>query len=270
MENAEVEMLSIPQVDCPVVHHFGPGICIREVFMPAGTLAIGHFQKFTHMNIMLKGKVMIVDDGQTKVLTAPMIFNGKAGRKIGYVIEDMVWQNIYATELKDADAVEAFFIEKSEDWQQDHRAKLSVEKLNREVDRTDYAVFLEQYGFSESLVRQQSENEDDQITLSSSIVHVSESPIEGMGLFVTSPIKAGGLICHARVDGKRAQAGRYTNHSINPNAIMQLLPNGDIDLIALVDLDGCKGGNAGQEVTVDYRQSVELSGIKRKEQSCLV
>ena len=51
---------------------------------------------------------------------------------------------------------------------------------------------------------------------------------------------------------------------------MQLLPNGDIDLIALVDLDGCKGGNAGQEVTVDYRQSVELSGIKRKEQSCLV
>lgn len=270
MENAEVEMLSIPQVDCPVVHHFGPGICIREVFMPAGTLAIGHFQKFTHMNIMLKGKVMIVDDGQTKVLTAPMIFNGKAGRKIGYVIEDMVWQNIYATELKDADAVEAFFIEKSEDWQQDHRAKLSVEKLNHEVDRTDYAVFLEQYGFSESLVRQQSENEDDQITLSSSIVHVSESPIEGMGLFVTSPIKAGGLICHARVDGKRAQAGRYTNHSVNPNARMQLLPNGDIDLIALVDLDGCKGGNAGQEVTIDYRQSVELSGIKRKEQSCLV
>ena len=87
MANAEKELLQHPQVDCPVVHHFGPNLCIRELFMPAGTLAIGHRQKFEHMNIMLSGKVMIIDEqGNTNVLTAPMIFVGKPGRKIGYVL----------------------------------------------------------------------------------------------------------------------------------------------------------------------------------------
>ena len=32
----EKEMLEMPQADCPVAHHFGPGIYIREVTLPAG------------------------------------------------------------------------------------------------------------------------------------------------------------------------------------------------------------------------------------------
>jgi hypothetical protein len=31
------------------------------------------------------------------------------------------------------------------------------------------------------------------------------------------------------------------------------LPDGGIDLVALRDLDGCKGGDNGTELTVDYR-----------------
>ncbi len=114
MENAEKELLQHPQADCPVVHHFGPGVCIREVFMAAGTLAIGHKQKFEHLNLMLRGKVMVINDDVTaNVLTAPMIFVGKPGRKIGYVLEDMVWQNIYATDETDVKKLEAMFLDKS-------------------------------------------------------------------------------------------------------------------------------------------------------------
>ena len=75
MEQPEKTMLQMQQVECSVVHHFGPGVCIREVFMPAGTLAIGHKQKFDHLNVMLRGKVMVAnDDGTTQILTAPVIF----------------------------------------------------------------------------------------------------------------------------------------------------------------------------------------------------
>ena len=237
--------------------------------MPAGTLAIGHKQKFDHLNIMLRGKVMIVtDDDSTQVLTAPMIFTGKAGRKIGYVLEDMVWQNIYATELTDPDAVEAYFVEKSEDWLQDQQSKLAVEKLTRVDDREDYFNLLDECGIPHELARQQSENEYDQRWVDSQITRVAESPIEGKGLFLTSPVKSGDIICAARIDGYRTQGGRFTNHSKTPNAKMVMLPNGNIDLVALVDIEGCKGGAMGTEITIDYRQALALSGIEFKESAC--
>lgn len=273
VETAERELLSLPQVDCPVVHHFGPGVCIREVFMPAGTIAIGHRQKFDQLNIMIRGKVLIAkDDGTTEILTAPIIFTGKAGRKIGYVMEDMVWQNVYATDLKDASAVEDFFIEKSEQWYEDQALRFAVESVSRAADRNDYMMLLEQCGIPHSQARQQSEFEGDQMWVENSITRVDISPIEGKGLFVTADVKVGDVICPARINGKRTQAGRFTNHSIFPNAEMKLLPSGDIDLIAIADINGCKGGSIGTEITIDYRQALSLSGIefKQKEQPCLV
>jgi len=265
VEEAEKAMLQLPQVDCPLVHHFGPNLCIREVFMPKGTMAVGHKQKFKHMNVLLKGKVMMLnEDNSTKILEAPFIFEGEPGRKIGYVLEDMVWQNIYATDLKDSNEVEEFFVEKSENWQNDHNVKLSIEKVAKEADRNDYQKLLKECGISHEIAKEQSENEEDQISVFSNIVRVADSAIEGKGLFLTSPIKEGDVICQARIQGKRTQAGRFTNHSVFPNAKMVLLPNGDIDLVAIRDIDGCKGGSLGEEITIDYRQALSLSGINFK------
>ena len=44
VQTLEAVFLEQPQVDCPVVHRFGPGIYIREVTIPAGALSIGHYQ----------------------------------------------------------------------------------------------------------------------------------------------------------------------------------------------------------------------------------
>lgn len=265
VDEAEKAMLQLPQVDCPVVHHFGPNLCIREVFMPKGTMAVGHKQKFKHMNILLKGKVMMLkEDGSTKILEAPFIFEGEAGRKIGYVLEDMVWQNIYSTDLQDSNDVEEFFIEKSENWQNDQSIKLSIEKVAKEADRNDYLKLLKECGIPHEIAREQSENEEDQISIFSNIVRVADSAIEGQGLFLTSPVKAGDVICQARIKGKRTQAGRFTNHSIFPNAKMVLLSNNDIDLVAISDINGCKGGSLGEEITIDYRQALSLSGVNFK------
>jgi hypothetical protein len=270
IEKAEKEMLKFPQEQCSVVHHFGPNICVREVSIPAGTLAIGHKQKFDHLNIMLRGKVMVLDDhGNTQTLTAPMIFVGKPGRKIGYILEDMVWQNVYSTELTDVNDVENFFIEKSENWHQDNSTKQIIEKISKEADRQDYLKVLEESGIPHEVARQQSENEDDQIKIVNAITRIADSPIEGKGLFLTTTVNAGDLICPARINGKRTQAGRYTNHSISPNAEMVGLSNGDINLIALKTIEGCKGGDLGSEILVDYRQSLKLTKmISRREILC--
>lgn len=265
---ATEQMLQMPQADCPVVHHFGPNLCIREVFMPAGTLAIGHAQKYEHTNILLRGSVMVVnDDGSTSVLKAPMIFTGKPGRKVGYVLEDMVWQNVYSTDLKNPEDVEAFFVEKSDDWHNDRAVKFALESVERIADREDYERVLKECGIPHKVAREQSENESDQTWIDSGIVRVAQSPIEGKGLFLTNSVKAGELICPARLQGKRTQGGRYTNHSQSPNAKMVMLPNGDIDLVAIVDIDGCKGGDMGTEITIDYRQALSLSDVVLKKES---
>lgn len=270
MSLAEPEqvMLQLPQAECSVVHHFGPGVCIREVFMPAGTLAIGHKQKFEHLNIMLRGKVLVAnDDGSTQILTAPMIFTGKAGRKIGYVLEDMVWQNVYATDLRNPADVEDFFVEKSDGWHNDQAHKFALESVARADDRKDYLRLLAECGIPHVVARQQAENENDQMWFDSNTTRVAESPIEGKGLFTTTKISANSVICPARIGAKRTQGGRYTNHSVFPNAKMVLSSDGDIDLVALVDIEGCKGGNMGTEITIDYRQALALSGIEFKKES---
>ena len=117
-------MLDMPQAECPVVHHFGPGLYIREMAAPAGALLVGHAHKHEHMNVLLKGKVIILNEiGVPEELVAPAVFVAKPGRKVAYVTEDMVWQNIYATEETDLDKLEEMFIDKSEAWLEHHNSK---------------------------------------------------------------------------------------------------------------------------------------------------
>ena len=260
LDHPEKELLSAPQVDCSLVHHFGPNLCIREVYMPAGSLVIGHKQRFDQMNIMLTGKAMFVNDvGETVTLSAPLMFVGKPGRKIAFVLEDMIWQNVYSTDLTTVDEVEEFFIDKNVDWQDDYQTQFEIAQISHEMDRGDYLRFLDEVGLTEDFVRSITESTDDILELPETIFRVTNSPIEGKGFFVTSPVCADRLILYARVNGRRTQAGRYVNHSMNPNAEMVELSDGNIGLRSLVGIPGCVGGDSGTEITVDYRQAIKFS-----------
>lgn len=258
----EKEMLDMPQADCPVAHHFGPGIYIREVTLPAGIFAVGHAQKFDHLNIMLTGKVAIVDEGKVRVLEAPLIFTGKPGRKVGYVIETCVWQNVYATEETNIDALEAYYLDKSENWKAYDKEQSEIAYALNQPDREDFEQVLKDFGFNAETVRQQSEDESDQIDMPvafKAVAQVRDSNIEGKGLFLSWHTMSGQIIAPARIAGKRTPAGRYVNHSMNPNCKYVADENGDIYLMSLRDIDGCKGGGCGEELTVDYRQALALN-----------
>jgi hypothetical protein len=265
IEQVESHLLDLPQVECPVVHHFGPGIYIREVTLPAGTLAIGHAQRFDHLNIMLTGAVaMVSDDGQTKVLRAPMIFVGKPGRKLGYVLETCIWQNVYATDERNIDKLESMFLDKSATWQAHAEAAQQLETYRRREDREDFDLVVQASGFTHEIVRAQSENPCDQIKMPEGFAPkftVRDSAIEGKGVFLSAPATSDEVIAPARIAGFRTPAGRYTNHAKNPNAKFVKDGRGDIWLVATDRISGCAGGGQGDEVTVDYRQALALSGI---------
>jgi len=250
----ESQMLQEEQIDCPVIHRFGPGIYIREVFIPAGTLAIGHTQKTEHLNIMLKGRVaMLNDHGDLEEIVAPHIYVGQPGRKIGYISEDMVWLNVYSTNERDIEKLERTYLDKSP------LVEAQIKHVSRFMDNQDYKKVLEEYGFTEETARSQSENTEDQtdFPFGGYKVSVSTSDIEGKGLFATGNIKNGEEIAPARLDGKRTPAGRYTNHSISPNAKM-VVRGEDVFLVATKDIKGYSGGFIGEEITINYRQSLNL------------
>jgi hypothetical protein len=267
---AEVEkqLLDFPQVPCPVRHHFGPGIYIREVFLPAGSVVIGHFQKTEHMNSMIAGKViMLNDDGTTKEVSAPQVFVGKPGRKIGYIVEDVTWQNIYPTTETDIQKLEATYLDKTEFWLQKEHDSFVVAMARREEDRADFVMFLEECGIDAETVHSQSVEDSDLIPMPYGWpkVAVFNSCISGKGLFATDAIKKGEKICPSRINGKRTPAGRYTNHSKLPNAEMAMDEKGDAYLFAIADIQGCVGGGFGEEITVDYRNYKKVLAHKAVE-----
>jgi len=255
----EEAMLQEPQVPCPVTHSYGPGIYIREVFIPAGTFAIGHHQNHRHVNIMLKGKVtMLEEDGSLTLIEAPFFYIGEPGRKVGYIHEDMIWQNVYATEETDVEKLEEEFLTKSAVFSE---CIYGAEQLDREEDREDFLEAIALFGVTADTVRQESER-DDVVPLEGSYsIQVGDSCIEGKGLFATASILNGEVIAPALIEGKRTIAGRYTNHAKNPNCVMVLYDNGDMYLHAIQDIIGQHGGQLGEELTVDYRQVLSLHEV---------
>lgn len=110
---AQVE--DMPQVDCQTKHYFGPSIYIREVTMPAGTVVIGKPHRKEHMCVMLQGRMIVVmDDGTKQELVAPLTFVGSAGRKVAYILETTIFQNIMATDETDIDVLENMFIDNTQ------------------------------------------------------------------------------------------------------------------------------------------------------------
>jgi hypothetical protein len=109
------QLKELPQVNCSEKHYFGPSLYIKEVTMPAGSVIVGKPHKVEHMCVMLQGKmVLVADDGSRKEVCAPMTFVGTPGRKVAYILETTVFQNIYATEETDVKKLENMFVENTQ------------------------------------------------------------------------------------------------------------------------------------------------------------
>ena len=124
-----------------------------------------------------------------------------------------------------------------------------------EASRDDYRRAIAERGVTEEQARSISENETDQIPFPNGEykITVAMSPHEGNGIFAISSISDGEVIAPVRIGGMRTPAGRFTNHSISPNAKMMVLPTGEISLIAIKEIF------AGEEVTVNYRLALKAA-----------
>jgi mannose-6-phosphate isomerase-like protein (cupin superfamily) len=134
--------------------------------------------------------------------------------------------------------------------------KFKDKDLNIEKIRKDYDDFLIECGFTQAFVNSILDLDTIDDKDSKSLVVVKKSDIEGVGMFAIRNIKKSEYIAMGKVNGSRVLAGRYTNHSPDPNAIFVALENGDILMEAISDIE------INEEVTVDYRQAIVVSSKK--------
>jgi hypothetical protein len=110
------ELAQLPQIDCPLKHHFAPGAYAREILLPAGSLVIGKIHKHAHVNVISKGKVSVVTEDGVARYQAPITFISSVGTKRAvYAHEDTVWTTVHVTKETDPEKLEDEIIAKSYD-----------------------------------------------------------------------------------------------------------------------------------------------------------
>ena len=119
----EAFLMDAPQTECPVTHTFAPGVYLREIFMPADTIVVGHEHKTEHVNIVLSGRALVTIDGKTEEIVGGDTFVSKAGvQKALLIVEDMLWVTVHPTEETDLKKLENLLINKSEAYIEGHKA----------------------------------------------------------------------------------------------------------------------------------------------------
>lgn len=111
-------MMAMPdkQLDLPPKHRFTPGMYIRELFMPAGSLIMSKIHKTEHPYVVSKGKVSVwIEGAGVEVITAPHTGITMPGtRRCLFVHEDTLWTTFHVTNETDLEKIEDQLIEKHE------------------------------------------------------------------------------------------------------------------------------------------------------------
>lgn len=99
----------LPRAECPVTHRFTPGLYIREIHVPAGTLATSMEHLTEHPFVLSKGRVRILSATEGNVTyDAPLTGITPAGtRRVVYAETDVVWTTFHATDETDVDKIGA-------------------------------------------------------------------------------------------------------------------------------------------------------------------
>jgi len=113
LQSCLVEMDETHHIDCPLTHHFAPGLYAREILLPKDSLVVGKIHKHAHVNNISKGSVIVYTEFGKEEYHAPCQFISKPGTKRAvYALEDTIWTTYHTTNEIDLEIIEADVIAK--------------------------------------------------------------------------------------------------------------------------------------------------------------
>lgn len=100
----------------PVTHRFTPGLYVREIFMPKGTVLTSRTHKTEHPFVISKGKLRCFDErGGWQQLEAPHTGITKPGtRRLLFIESDTIWTTFHPTNTTDLLELDAELLEPHE------------------------------------------------------------------------------------------------------------------------------------------------------------
>lgn len=103
----DVEIARLPQIECPLVHYFTPGLYTREMHIPKGCVVSSLLHLTTHPFFIVKGDVSVwYHDCPLQRYVAPYTGITQAGtRRLLMTHEDTIWVTCHVTELTDPDKI---------------------------------------------------------------------------------------------------------------------------------------------------------------------
>lgn len=126
IDRLEAVLSKCPQIDHHVEHIFSPGLYIRKLTMPAGSIYTSKIHKTRHTFVVVEGLVSVMrEDGTWQHITAPFAGVTLPGtRRVLAVHEKTVWLTHHVTDETDLEKIEQQVIEPH-----DFRGSLTKEEL---------------------------------------------------------------------------------------------------------------------------------------------
>lgn len=250
----EQQILALPQVDLDTTHAVHGGMYARTIRIPPGTVLTGALTNADNLCIVSGDITVTTDDGPRR-LVGYHVLPARAGfKRAGFAHAETFWTTVIPTDETDIAAIEDSFTDESEHLQNRTLALPVTPAVQRARD--DYDALLLEHGLTEERVRWAAEWRGDHVDMPEryDALTLAASSIQGNGMFALRAIVTGEVLAPARLSGRRTPAGRYVNHSPEPNALF--VPSaGDLWLVAKRDIA------AGDEVLIDYRQALVVNPI---------
>lgn len=108
---------TLPQTGTPVEHVFEPGVYVREMRIPAGTLFIGRAHRHGHLCQLVSGTMELIFPQHVATYSAPDFLNTLPGcHMVLHAVTDVVGRTIHPNphESRDVEALEADIFESVE------------------------------------------------------------------------------------------------------------------------------------------------------------
>ena len=152
IEQLEYQMSQMPDGFFPTEHLFLPGMYIRKIFMPAGSLLTSMQHKTKHPFVITCGKCRVMDQEEVNEYEAPFVGVTEAGTKrILYIHEDTTWLTFHANpqNITDPDKMVEYLTSpndkplfnrddpRANSWKKD---RYEADKINIMKDNTENAI----------------------------------------------------------------------------------------------------------------------------------
>ena len=112
VERLQAEMATMPQAELVTEHQFSPGMYMRKLYRPAGTLIVGKVHKEPHFFLCAKGEIIAWTESGMKRLQAGDVIESKPGTKrVTLAVTDAIGITIHRTDKTNLDEIEAELIE---------------------------------------------------------------------------------------------------------------------------------------------------------------